>query len=72
MSDGEFRATLDTDMTALLIIGMVRGGIMLAGERPREALERAVFDMVLTATAASTPPPVFAPAHHPVPAGSLT
>ena len=52
---GEFRA-IDTDMTPLLIIGMVRGGIMLAGDRPRAALERAVLDLVLTAAAVTTNP----------------
>ncbi len=62
---GEFRR-IDTDITPLLIIGMVRGGIMLAGDRPRDALERAVLDLVLTA-AATTPP---ATASHPV--GSQT
>lgn len=49
---GEFRR-IDTDITPLLIIGMVRGGIMLAGDRPRDALERAVLDLVLTAAAIS-------------------
>lgn len=62
---GEFRR-IDTDITPLLIIGMVRGGIMLAGDRPRDALERAVLDLVLTA-AATTPP---ATESHPV--GSQT
>ncbi len=47
---GEFRR-IDTDITPLLIIGMVRGGIMLAGDRPRDALERAVLDLVMTAAA---------------------
>lgn len=52
---GEFRK-IDTEMTPLLIIGMVRGGIMLAGDRPRPALERAVLDLVLTAAAATSNP----------------
>lgn len=69
---GEFRAALDTDMTPLLIIGMVRGGIMLAGERPREALERAVLDLILTATARMAGPASTPAAPQFVPAGSST
>ena len=52
---GEFRE-IDTDLLPLLIIGMVRGGIMLAGNRPRAALERAVLDLVLTAAAITSNP----------------
>ena len=44
---------------------LVKAGIMLAGDRPRDALERAVLDLVLTA--ATSPP---ATASHPV--GSQT
>lgn len=47
---GQFRA-LDTDITPTLIIGMVRGGVMGLGERPREQLERAVLDFVTAGTA---------------------
>ncbi|MCG5240044.1 TetR/AcrR family transcriptional regulator [Azospirillum doebereinerae] len=68
VATGEFRA-LDTGMTPALIIGMVRGGIMMAGDRPREALESAVLDMILSATAvtnvaATMTTPAFAPAPH--------
>jgi AcrR family transcriptional regulator len=53
---GRFRP-LDTEMTAALIIGMVRGGIMIAGDQPDGRLNRAVLDMVHAATrpAASSP-----------------
>lgn len=46
---GEFRP-LDTGMTPFLIIGMVRGGLMLAGDQSREAVERAAIDLILKAT----------------------
>ncbi|SMH52434.1 TetR/AcrR family transcriptional regulator [Azospirillum agricola] len=81
VATGEFRP-LDGDMTSLLIIGMVRGGIMLLGDRPREALEQAVLDLVLTATAPARGHPAsthststrsaFVPAPSFVPAGSST
>lgn len=47
---GQFRA-LDTGITPTLIIGMVRGGVMEWGERPRERLERAILDLVIAGTA---------------------
>lgn len=52
ISAGDFRA-MDTDITPIVIIGMVRGGIMGAGDRPRDKLERAILDMVLAGTAKS-------------------
>jgi Transcriptional regulator len=53
ISAGDFRE-MDTDITPIVIIGMVRGGIMGAGDRPRDKLERAILDMVLAGTANST------------------
>ena len=52
ISAGDFRE-MDTDITPIVIIGMVRGGIMGAGDRPRDRLERAILDMVLAGTANS-------------------
>ncbi|WP_448205572.1 TetR/AcrR family transcriptional regulator [Azospirillum sp. sgz302134] len=46
---GQFRA-VDTELTPILIIGMVRGAIMMAGDRPRDRLERAILDLVLAGT----------------------
>lgn len=50
---GRFRA-MDTDITPMLIIGMVRGAIMGLGDRPRDRLERAILDLVLAGTAGSS------------------
>lgn len=47
MASGEFRK-IDLEVVPLLIIGMVRGGIMQLGERPREALERSVIDILMS------------------------
>ncbi|MCP1609424.1 AcrR family transcriptional regulator [Azospirillum lipoferum] len=47
MESGEFRK-IDLEIVPLLIIGMVRGGIMQLGERPREALERSVIDILMS------------------------
>ncbi|MFD1627626.1 TetR/AcrR family transcriptional regulator [Azospirillum griseum] len=74
---GEFRR-IDTDVTPFLIIGMVRGAIMMAGDRPRAALEQAVLDLVLTAataptaTAPSATASPFLSATAAIPAGSQT
>jgi len=72
VAGGEFRPTLDTVMTPLLIIGMVRGGIMMGGEQPRESLERVVLDLILTATVVAMAGPDFMPVPQFVPAGSST
>ena len=48
---GRFRA-LDVDMTPLLIIGMVRGAVMMGGEHGPERLEAAILDLVLKGTLA--------------------
>ncbi|MBY6265429.1 TetR/AcrR family transcriptional regulator [Azospirillum sp. 412522] len=47
MESGEFRK-IDLEVVPLLIIGMVRGGIMQLGDRPREALERSVIDILMS------------------------
>ncbi|WP_395459513.1 TetR/AcrR family transcriptional regulator [Azospirillum melinis] len=47
MASGEFRK-IDLEVVPLLIIGMVRGGIMQLGDRPREALERSVIDILMS------------------------
>jgi AcrR family transcriptional regulator len=47
MQSGEFRK-IDLEIVPLLIIGMVRGGIMQVGDRPREALERSVIDLLMS------------------------
>ncbi|CAO3423854.1 TetR/AcrR family transcriptional regulator [Azospirillum sp. YIM B02556] len=47
MNSGEFRK-VDLEIVPLLIIGMVRGGIMQLGDRPREALERSVIDILMS------------------------
>lgn len=47
MASGEFRK-VDLEIVPLLIIGMVRGGIMQLGDRPREALERSVIDLLMS------------------------
>ncbi|BAI72402.1 transcriptional regulator [Azospirillum sp. B510] len=47
MASGEFRR-VDLEIVPLLIIGMVRGGIMQLGDRPREALERSVIDILMS------------------------
>ncbi|PWC83839.1 transcriptional regulator [Azospirillum sp. TSH100] len=47
MESGEFRK-IDLEIVPLLIIGMVRGGIMQLGDRPREALERSVIDILMS------------------------
>ncbi len=47
MESGEFRK-IDLEIVPLLIIGMVRGGIMQVGDRPREALERSVIDLLMS------------------------
>lgn len=47
MASGEFRK-IDLEVVPLLIIGMVRGGIMQLGDRPREALERSVIEILMS------------------------
>ena len=47
MQSGEFRK-IDLEIVPLLIIGMVRGGIMQVGDRPREALERSGIDLLMS------------------------
>ncbi|ALG71337.1 transcriptional regulator [Azospirillum thiophilum] len=47
MASGEFRK-VDLEIVPLLIIGMVRGGIMQLGDRPRDALERSVIDLLMS------------------------
>ncbi|WP_245986261.1 TetR/AcrR family transcriptional regulator [Azospirillum thermophilum] len=59
---GQFRQ-VDTAMTPLLVIGMVRGGIMMGGSQPRDVLERAILDLVLAATAAAPPDKPALPSH---------
>lgn len=49
---GVFRP-LDPVVTPTLIIGMVRGAVMGAGDQPRERLERAILDLVLNGTLAA-------------------
>lgn len=61
---GHFRP-VDTVMTPLLVIGMVRGGIMMGGNQPRDVLERAILDLVLAATAALPPGSPAFPPHAP-------
>ncbi|PWC34112.1 TetR/AcrR family transcriptional regulator [Azospirillum sp. TSO35-2] len=48
VASGEFRK-IDLELVPLLIIGMVRGGIMQLGDRPRDDLERSVIDLLMTA-----------------------
>ena len=48
---GRFRA-VDTEMAPLLIIGMARGAIMMAGGVSHERLEAAILDLVLKGTLA--------------------
>ncbi len=47
MASGEFRK-VDLEIVPLLIIGMVHGGIMQLGDRPRGALERSVIDLLMS------------------------
>lgn len=48
---GWFRA-VDPEMAPLLIIGVVRGGVMMAGDAEPERLEAAILDLVLKGTLA--------------------
>lgn len=48
---GRFR-NVDTELTPLLIIGMARGAIMMAGDTVPERLEAAILDLVLKGTLA--------------------
>lgn len=51
VAGGAFRPH-DTQTTPLLIIGMVRGAIMMSGDLSRAMLEAAILDLVLAGTAA--------------------
>lgn len=51
LAGGRFRA-VDPEMTPLLIIGVVRGGVMMAGDAEPERLEAAILDLVLKGTLA--------------------
>lgn len=50
-ADGRFRA-LDLDLAPLLVIGMARGAVMMAGDAEPERLEAAILDLVLKGTLA--------------------
>ena len=45
-SAGRFRR-LDMDLTPLLVIGMARGAVMMAGDAAPERLEAAILDLIL-------------------------
>lgn len=49
VASGDFRP-MDSEITPILIIGIVRGGIMASGDQPRARLERAILDLVLAGT----------------------
>lgn len=51
IAGGAFRPH-DTQTTPLLIVGMVRGAIMMSGDLSRDMLETAILDLVLAGTAA--------------------
>ncbi|HYG90292.1 MAG TPA: TetR/AcrR family transcriptional regulator [Azospirillum sp.] len=51
MRTGRFRG-VDTELTPLLIIGMSRGAIMMAGSAAPDRLEAAILDLVLNGTLA--------------------
>lgn len=50
VADGVFRSH-DTLITPTLIIGMVRGGIMMSGNQSPAVLEAAILDLVIAGTA---------------------
>ncbi|MBP2298704.1 TetR/AcrR family transcriptional regulator [Azospirillum picis] len=54
MASGEFRK-VDLDIVPLLVIGMVQGGIMQVSDRPREALERSVLDLLMSSITTLSP-----------------